>query len=137
QMGLSVKTIENHLTRLYRQLNVQSRLEAVNFVIQHPESLGKPGRPLLPLDDLSEEALAERITILVVDDNLRYRHQLRRMLGRVCPQATIYEAGNIQAALNTAQDVKPHLALVDVVLGDEDGIGCTRRLKAKCPSVRV
>jgi DNA-binding NarL/FixJ family response regulator len=137
QMGLSIKTIENHLTRLYRQLNVQSRLEAVNFVIQHPEILGKPGRPPLPLDDLSEGALAEKITILVVDDNLRYRHQLRRMLGRVCPQATIYEAGNIQTATNTAQDVKPHLALVDVVLGDEDGIGCTRRLKAQCPSLRV
>jgi DNA-binding NarL/FixJ family response regulator len=28
--GLSVKTIENHLTRIYRQLNVQSRLEAVH-----------------------------------------------------------------------------------------------------------
>ncbi|MCB0156089.1 MAG: response regulator [Anaerolineae bacterium] len=137
QMGLSVKTIENHLTRLYRQLEVQSRLEAVNFVIQHPEVLGKAGRPLLPFDALSEEALAERITILVVDDNLRYRHQLRRMLGRVCPQATIYEAGSIQAAINTAQEVKPHLALVDVVLGDEDGIGCTRRLKAQVPSVRV
>src|SRR5687767_11409762 len=27
ETGLSVKTIENHLTRLYRQINVQSRLE--------------------------------------------------------------------------------------------------------------
>jgi DNA-binding NarL/FixJ family response regulator len=38
--GLSVKTVENHLTHLYRQLNVQSRLEAVNYVSQHPDALG-------------------------------------------------------------------------------------------------
>ena len=40
ETGLSVKTIENHLTRIYRQLNVQSRLEAVRYVTEHPEVLG-------------------------------------------------------------------------------------------------
>src|SRR5262249_39588632 len=34
--GLSVKTVENHLTRLYRELNVQSRLEAVTYLLQYP-----------------------------------------------------------------------------------------------------
>src|SRR5690606_36239692 len=38
--GLSVKTVENHLTRLYRQLGVQSRLEAVSYIRQHPALLG-------------------------------------------------------------------------------------------------
>ena len=31
EIGLSVKTVENHLTRIYRQLDVQSRLEAVRY----------------------------------------------------------------------------------------------------------
>ena len=44
EMGLSVKTIENHLTRLYRQLNVQSRLEAVRAVMQQPFLLGLSGQ---------------------------------------------------------------------------------------------
>jgi len=44
RLGLSVKTVENHLTRLYRQLNVQSRLEAVNYVSQHPEVLALSGQ---------------------------------------------------------------------------------------------
>src|SRR5689334_23316559 len=39
--GLSVKTVENHLTRLYRQIHVQSRLEAVNYLSQHPDVLGQ------------------------------------------------------------------------------------------------
>ncbi|WP_054492591.1 response regulator, partial [Ardenticatena maritima] len=42
QMGVSVKTVENHLTRLYRRLGVQSRLEAVHYVNEHPELLAEP-----------------------------------------------------------------------------------------------
>jgi DNA-binding NarL/FixJ family response regulator len=40
--GLSIGTIENHLTRIYRLLNVQSRLEAVRYVMDHPEVLFSP-----------------------------------------------------------------------------------------------
>ncbi len=44
QLNLSIKTIENHLTRLYRQLNVNSRLEAVNYVHEHPKLLAHTGK---------------------------------------------------------------------------------------------
>ena len=79
----------------------------------------------------------ERVTMLLVDDNPRYRRQLRRMVGNVCPYAVIHEAENTQEALRLTKQVSPQLVLVDVVLGDEDGIQCTRRLKASLPSVRV
>ena len=36
-----------------------------------------------------------------------------------------------------AERIHPHLAFVDVVLRDEDGIQCTRRLKAVSPDTRV
>ena len=75
--------------------------------------------------------------MLLVDDNARYRHQLRRLIGKVCPQATIYEAENTGEAVHLAQRAAPQLVLVDVVLGEEDGIRCTRRIKALCPSSRV
>src|SRR6266511_6114784 len=61
--GLSVKTVENHLTRLYRQLNVQSRLEAGNYLMQHPELLAltesTSGAPAIGVDS----ALSQRIAI--------------------------------------------------------------------------
>jgi len=47
EIGLSVKTIENHLTRIYRMLNVQSRLEAARYVMDHPEILGTPGKAVV------------------------------------------------------------------------------------------
>ena len=48
RMGLSVKTVEKHLTGIYRHLGVQSRLEVVSYVSQHPEVLGPVGQGLDP-----------------------------------------------------------------------------------------
>src|SRR4029078_1078691 len=92
--GLSVKTIENHLTRLYRQINVQSRLEAANYVAQHPEALGPHEPPAAPFMGLPHVPGAARLTILIVDDNMRYRTQMRRMIGKAYPAALRYESDN-------------------------------------------
>lgn len=133
--GLSIKTVENHLTRLYRQINVQSRLEAVNFLLQHPGVLGTT-----PVSHSSNTSVAQqgaKPTILIVDDNVRYRTQLRRMVGKSCPQGLIYEAENIAGALQQAAEMHPRLAFVDVVLGDESGIDCARGIKEHSPATRV
>lgn len=137
RLDLSVKTVENHLTRLYRQLNVQSRLEAVNYATQHPEVLAASSQTGVARAAASEIAVQERITLLLVDDNARYRRQLRRMVSKVCPRGVIYEAENTQEAVHLTQRAAPQLVLVDVVLGEDDGIGCTRRIKALSPASRV
>ncbi len=136
ELGLSVKTIENHLTRLYRLLDVQSRLEAVNYAREHPGLITRSGEPGVPKEP-SAIPHPEQATILLLDDNRRYRSQLRRMLSRVYPQAMIYEAENTADALHLVKRVGPKIAFIDVVLGDEDGIRCTRRIKASSPASRV
>ncbi len=133
ETGLSVKTIENHLTRIYRVLNVQSRLEAVHYVTAHPEVL-TASTAAGPLADLLPHTT---FSVLLVDDNARYRGQLKRMISRLYPQASVCEAGATQEALRLVEQSTPHLALVDVILGDEDGIRCARRLKAARPQLRV
>jgi len=135
-MNLSVKTVENHLTRLYRQLSVQSRLEAVKYLLHHPQILGLTG-PEATNAALVGSEVNKCVSVLIVDDNARYRSQLQRMIGKVCFMATIYEAGNIQAAVHLSQRLSPQLVLIDVVLGDEDGITCARRIKAISPSSRI
>jgi DNA-binding NarL/FixJ family response regulator len=75
--------------------------------------------------------------MLLVDDNARYRSQLRRMVGKVCAQATIYEAENTAEAVQLAGQIAPQLVLVDVVLGEEDGIRCARRIKATSSHSRI
>jgi DNA-binding NarL/FixJ family response regulator len=138
ETGLSVKTIENHLTRLYRQLGVQSRLMAMQYVNVHPDLLGVTGRTTSGTIVYPETDPAEDIVVLVVDDSERYRKQLQRMIGKVCPQAIVYEAEDIHTAVHFSQMVHPQLVLVDVVLGEgEDGIRCTRRIKAVDPQAHI
>ncbi len=132
--GLSVKTIENHLTRLYRQIGVQSRLEAAHYLIEHPEMLG--AAPSMPMSNYEPPAPIQP-AILIVDDNTRYRTQMRRMVGKSYPQALVYEAENINLALRVVEDIHPRLVFADVVLGDESGIDCTRQIKALDPATRV
>lgn len=137
RIGLSVKTIENHLTRLYRQLNVQSRIEAVHYLIEHPETLYAVDlAPTAASGAVVPHALAQP-TILIVDDNIRYRTQMRRMVGKGRPQAHIAEAKNIEIALHLTNELRPQLAFVDVVLGDENGIECARQIKAISPTTRI
>jgi len=130
--GLSIKTVENHLTRLYRQINVQSRLEAASYVSQHPQALGYHE----PLVGAHPPAATDPI-ILIVDDNMRYRTQMRRMVSKSYPQALICEAENTRVALRQVEDTTPQLAFVDVVLGDENGIECARRIHAQSAATRI
>ncbi len=135
EMELSVKTIENHLTALYRVLGVSSRLEAYQFALRHPELLAISGQEAA--HESPEAATNARLSVLVVDDSERYRSQLKRMIGKVCPEALIYEAEDCGEAGRFARQVAPDLALIDVLLNAGDGIQCTRRVKALAPQTRV
>ncbi|MDX9864504.1 MAG: response regulator [Anaerolineaceae bacterium] len=137
ETGLSIKTIENHMTRLYRQLGVQSRLEAANFVMRHPQILGSPEQNTKFTQALTANSSQSEMSILVVDDNARYRKQLQRMISKLCPKAKIFEAEDIPSAVEIARQVNLKLALVDVVLGDVNGINCVQRIKTYRPETRI
>jgi DNA-binding NarL/FixJ family response regulator len=136
EMDLSIKTVENHLTRLYRLLNVQSRLEAANYVLRYPQILGIKGQPVTLLPSAANSN-SKNVSVLVVDDNTRYRNHLQRVIGKIAPQAAIYGAENIHSAIHLSERVQPQLILIDVVLKDEDGISCARRIKAILPHSRI
>jgi DNA-binding NarL/FixJ family response regulator len=59
------------------------------------------------------------------------------MINHVAAHAVIHEAATIREAVRIFAETAPHLALVDVVLGDEDGIRCVRQLKAFSPTARI
>lgn len=133
-LDLSVKTVENHLTALYRVLGVDSRLKALNYALHHPELLATSGQEMA---ETEPPQIEQDLTVLVVDDNTRYRQQLSRLIGKISPSSLIYEAENIAEALNLAEQIQPQLALIDVVLEDEDGILCARRLRNVSPLTRM
>ena len=75
--------------------------------------------------------------ILIVDDSTRYRTQMQRMVSKSCPWARIYEAADILGALRLVRDIGPRLIFVDVVLGDESGIDCTRQIFDLAPATCI
>lgn len=134
-LDISVKTVENHLTALYKILGVDSRMKAMNYALHHPEVLATSGQEMVEMEPApSGEG---NLSIMVVDDNLRYRQQLCRLIGKIAPASVIYEADSIAEALRIGEKVKPDLSLIDVVLNDEDGILCASRLKSVSPSTRM
>ena len=135
-LDLSVKTVENHLTALYRVLGVDSRLKAVHYTLRHPELLAMSGQETLELEPTRQKNESDLI-VLVVDNNVRYRQQLTRLIGMICPTSILYEAGTISEAIHLGQQMQPQLALIDVVLEDEDGIQCARQLRNVSPSTRM
>jgi DNA-binding NarL/FixJ family response regulator len=135
-LEISVKTVENHLTALYRVLGVDSRLKAVHYALRHPELLAISGQETLELEPIQHRN-EQDLVVLVVDDNIRYRQQLTRLIGKICPTSILYEAGNISEAINLGQQIRPQLALIDVVLENEDGILCARQLRNVSPSTRM
>ena len=138
QMGISVKTVENHLTRLYRRLGVLSRLEAVRYVHDNPIILEAPSVPHAKLQEYAiEMPVQSQIAVLIVDDNKRYRQQLSQMIANISPRVVVYEAQNVHQALNVSEQIQPKLAFVDVLLGNENGIQCTSLLKKRSPQTRI
>lgn len=136
ELDISVKTVENHLTTLYKTLGVDSRLKAMNYALRHPELFAATGQEMIEMDPLPRSGEGD-LNILVVDDNPRYRQQLCRLIGKISPTSRIFEADNTAEAIRIGEKVQPQLGLIDVVLEDEDGILCASRLKSVSPFTRM
>jgi DNA-binding NarL/FixJ family response regulator len=106
----------------------------LNYALRHPELLASSGQEMV---DQEPARVEHELTVLVIDDNPRYRQQLSRLIGKLYPSSLIYEAENVSEALSLGEQVQPQLALIDVVLEDEDGIQCARRLRIISPSTRI
>ena len=134
---LSIKTIENNLSSLYRKLNVQSRLEAVNYLTRHPKII-ETSPEFNNLENIVTASEQESgYNMLVVDDNTRYRNQLIRIIGKLDPRATIFGASNIKHALDLIHSKKFKLAFIDVILDDENGIDCIEQIKKIQANIRI
>lgn len=137
QLTLSTKTIENHLTRLYRQLNVNSRLEAMAYIHENPQLLGQRGQTLSKSTPPPPPVASGNSAVIVVDDNQRFRKEFCSIIGRNFPTVAVYEAGNWAELYTLVKHVHPKLIFMDVVLGDEDGIGLTRKIKQSLQEVKI
>lgn len=71
------------------------------------------------------------ILVLLVDDHEVVRRGLRELLSDEPDIDVVAEAGSVDEALAVAMHVEPDVAVVDVRLGDGDGVMLCRELRAK------
>jgi DNA-binding NarL/FixJ family response regulator len=75
--------------------------------------------------------------ILIADDQKRARHSLKALLATSLPETEIWEAGSGSEAMRLAEEVQPHLIVMDVRMPEIDGLVATRGIKSRWPDIKV
>ena len=82
-------------------------------------------------------ATLEPIRILIVDDHAVVRAGLRMLIDQNPAMKVIGLAGNRSEALAIAASEQPNLIILDILLGDEDGLTILPELRGVAKSARV
>lgn len=79
----------------------------------------------------------ERIRVGIVDDHALVREGLRLILEREPDIEIVGEAADATGALALAAGRKPHVMVVDLTLGESDGVALLRDLTIRHPRIRL
>lgn len=77
------------------------------------------------------------IRVLLADDHTLVRAGLRVLLERIPGVEVIAEAGNGREALRLIEAHRPHLALMDIMMPELNGLDATARATHKFPETRI
>ena len=78
-----------------------------------------------------------QIRILIADDHAVVRSGLHSILEMEGDLVVVAEASDGHQALALAQELLPDIILMDIKMGDWDGVTATRRIRNSVPSTRV
>jgi DNA-binding NarL/FixJ family response regulator len=87
--------------------------------------------------DKSSSGEKTKIRVLIADDHAVVRSGLRSILEHEDDIDVIGEAADGHQALESAQELLPDVILMDINMGDWDGVTATRRVRNSVPSSRV
>lgn len=75
--------------------------------------------------------------VLLVDDHSVVRHGLALLINNEDDLTVCGEAGDAGSALKAAEKLQPDLTVVDIALGDTDGIELIKQIHARWPTTKV
>lgn len=81
--------------------------------------------------------MAEKITVLLVDDHSLVRRGFRRMLEDESDMMVVGEAGDGEEAIQLARNLKPQVVVMDCALPKMNGLDATRQILWDLPETAV
>jgi two-component system, NarL family, invasion response regulator UvrY len=79
----------------------------------------------------------ERVSVMIVDDQPPFRAAAKAVLDRVAGFVLVAEVASGEEAVTTSAEVLPDLVLMDINMGELDGIAATRLITQAQPGTRV
>lgn len=81
--------------------------------------------------------MAERVSVMIVDDQSPFREAARAVLARVEGFELVAEVDSGEAAVAASAELAPDLVLMDINMGELDGIEATRLITDVRPATKV
>lgn len=108
-----------------RQLTAAEAAAKAEAMSRPPTRLVKPG------------TTADKIRILIVDDNQETREHVSRLIAFEADMEVVAQAYNGISGLELAHEYEPHIVLMDINMPDMDGITATREMSLQVPYCQV
>ena len=83
------------------------------------------------------EQPTDRVTVMIVDDQPPFRAAARAVIDRVAGFELVAEVASGEEAVDASSTVVPQLVLMDINMGDLDGIEATRIITGDNPAIKV
>jgi DNA-binding NarL/FixJ family response regulator len=77
------------------------------------------------------------VRVMVVDDQEPFRSATRQLVDRLAGFELVAEAASGEEAVEVAHDVNPDLVVMDINMGEMDGIEATSRITGAAPATLV
>lgn len=84
-----------------------------------------------------QESHNHPIRVLLADDHALVREGTRRLLEAENDVEVVAEAASGEEAVEAAQRLRPHIAIIDIAMPGIGGIEATRIIKAHCPETAI
>jgi DNA-binding NarL/FixJ family response regulator len=81
--------------------------------------------------------MSNPISIMIVDDHAVIRSGLRMLVEQDATMSVIAQAGTVAEAIDGAKREQPDIIILDLILGEEDGLDCLPELCSVSPKSRV